>query len=299
MKYFFFLILVIPLLFCPLLFADSILIDGIERTYLVHAPKSFSGSGKLPLVIALHGGGGKGKGMVKLSGFDDVADANNFFVVYPNGIDKQWNDGRSLAKKTHNGIEVNDVRFLSMLIDTLIRRFNIDSNRIYVTGISNGGIMSFRLACELSGKIAAIAPVAASMTPFQVEHCIPLRIIPVMLIFGNEDPLVPFEGGQIIGKRGEVISVEKCVKYWCIKDSCTFDSAVSIVDSVDDDTRAIKNTYSDVNGNSPVIFWYIEGGGHTWPGGWPYLPKLFIGRTTKQINASEEIWKFFKDKRLH
>jgi polyhydroxybutyrate depolymerase len=181
----------------------------------------------------------------------------------------------------------------------MITRYNADPHKVNVTGISNGGIMSFRLACELSGKIAAIAPVAASMTPFLTNRCTLSRKVPMMLIFGNEDPLIPFEGGQIIGKRGEVVSVEKCVKFWLKQDSCSFDTSTSIIDSVDDDTRAIKSSYSDINGNTPVIFWLIEGGGHTWPSGLQYLPKLFIGRTSGQINASEEIWKFFKDKSLY
>jgi polyhydroxybutyrate depolymerase len=265
----------------------------------VHKPKNYTGSSALPIVIALHGGGGKGKGMIRLTGFNDVSDANNFIVVYPDGINHQWNDGREVNITLINNKEVNDVLFISELIDTMITRYNADPHKVNVTGISNGGIMSFRLACELSNKIAAIAPVAASMTPFQVDHCALYRKVPMMLIFGNEDPLIPFEGGQIIGKRGEVVSVEKCVKFWLTHDSCSFDTSTSIIDSVDDDTRAIKSSYSDSKGNTPVIFWLIEGGGHTWPCGLQYLPKLFIGRTSGQIDASEEIWKFFKDKSLH
>lgn len=285
-------------LFRSYCFADSILVEGVERTFIVHTPKNYTKNDTLPMVIVLHGGGGKGKGMIRLTGFNDVSDANNFIVVYPDGIKHQWNDGREVNKAFIDNKEVNDVLFISELIDTMIAGYNADPNRVYITGISNGGIMSFRLACELSGKIAAFAPVAASMTPFQLKYCTPPRIVPVMLIFGNEDPLVPFEGGQIVGKRGEVISVKETVKYWCEKDSCKFDPEVLIVDSVDDDTRAVKNTYSDTKGSSNVIFWFFEGGGHTWPCGLQYLPKLLIGRTSKQINASEEIWKFFKDKRL-
>jgi polyhydroxybutyrate depolymerase len=292
------LFLLIILFYSISFYADSIMVGGLERTYIVHTPSHFSASERPPLVIVLHGGGGKGKGMVKLTGFNDVSDEHNFIAVYPDGVNKKWNDGRSEIKKPVNEKEVNDVLFISMLIDTLIKRFNIDSNRVYVTGISNGGFMTFRLACELSSKIAAFAPVAASMTPFLLSLCKSCPPVPFMLIFGDEDPLVPFEGGQIFGKRGEIVSVEKCVKFLCERDSCSFDPDVSIIDSVDDDTRAVKNTYTDKNGNTPFIFWFIEGGGHTWPGGLPYLPKFIIGRTSKEINASEEIWKFFKDKRL-
>jgi len=294
-----FIVIFFILCSCSSFYSDSILVDGQERTFIVHKPKDYAGTASLPLVIVLHGGGGQGKGMIRLTGFDDVADANNFIAVYPDGLGRQWNDGREVNITLKNNREINDVLFISELIDTVISKYNADSNRIHVTGISNGGIMSYRLACELSGKIAAIAPVAASMTPFLIDHCTLSRKVPMMLIFGNEDPLVPFEGGQIKGKRGEVVSVEKCVKFWLKQDSCSLDASTVIIDSADDDTRAIKSSYSDNSGNTPVIFWLIEGGGHTWPGGLQYLPKLFIGRTSKQINASEEIWKFFKDKSLH
>ena len=277
-------------------FSDSITVDGIERSFILHMPSGNNTSVKIPLVICLHGGGGQGKGMDRLTSFNDVADKYVFAVVYPDGIKKNWNDGRNVTKKTVEGNEVNDVKFISSLIDSLIVEYNIDSSRVYVTGISNGGIMSFRLACELSDKIAAFAAVASSMTEDQSENCKLSTGIPVMIIFGDADPLVPYEGGEIKGKRGKIIPVKETVDFWIKNNGCS-DTPVehSTIDNEDDETSVEKFVYK---GNADVIFLLIKGGGHTWPGGWQYLPKIFIGRTSKEINASEEIWKFFSDKKL-
>jgi len=279
------------------IFSDSITVDGIERDYIIHMPAGNNTSVKIPLVICLHGGGGQGKGMDKLTSFSEVADKNMFAVVYPDGIKKNWNDGRNVTKKSVDGEEVNDVKFISSLIDTLILKYNIDSNRVFVTGISNGGIMSFRLACELSDKLAGIAAVASSMTEEESDHCKGNVTIPVMIIFGDADPLVPYEGGDIKGKRGKVIPVKETVNFWIANIGCQETAAEhSVFDNIDDETRADKFVYT---GKADVVFWLISGGGHTWPGGWQYLPKFFIGRTSRELNASEEIWKFFSDKKLH
>ncbi len=281
--------------------ADSIYIDGTERTYIIHLPDNKDKLNKYPLVIALHGGGGKGEGMNKLTGFNNVSDKNNFVVVYPDGIDKQWNDGRSdflLNDKT------NDVKFISKLIDTLIVLNNVDTNRVYITGISNGGIMSFRLACELSNKIAAFAPVAASMPESPSYDCKPVRPVPMMLIFGDEDPLVPFNGGEIsvfgLRSRGKVIPVQQSVSYWVSANGCSTVPVESQINAVPDDgTEISKKIYSSKTGNADVEFWLVIGGGHTWPGGLQYLPKIVIGKTSREFNASEEIWKFFSNKTLN
>lgn len=292
--------LLLIVLSIKLLQADTIIVDGLERSYIVHLPSGFDSKRQTPVVLALHGGGGKAEGMNKLTGFDKVSDKYGFIVVYPDGIDKQWNDGRN---DFHLNDKIDDVNFISHLIDTLKILYNIDSNRVYATGISNGGIMSFRLACELSNRIAAFAPVAASMPESPTYNCNPSRPVPMMIIFGNEDPLVPFEGGDIsilgISKRGKVIPVKESVKYWVNFDGGNNIPAVSEINNEDDDTKVIKSDYTSGKNNSEVIFMLVDGGGHTWPGGWQYLPKLIIGRTTKDINASEEIWKFFETKSLN
>jgi len=281
-------------------YADSIIVDGLERTYIIHLPAGKEKAAGNPLVLALHGGGGKGSGMNKLSGFDDVSDERGFVVVYPDGVDKQWNDGRD---DFHLNNDINDVKFISCLIDTLKVLYNIDSNRVYVTGISNGGIMSFRLACELSNKIAAFAPVAASMPLNPSYDCKPVRPVPMMLIFGEDDPLIPFGGGDIsilgLSKRGKVIPVNESVNYWVKFNGSNTIPEETTIDKADDETSVVKKVYSASVGGAEVQFWLVKGGGHCWPGGFQYLPKLIIGRTSKEFNATEEIWKFFSAKSLH
>lgn len=277
--------------------ADSIKVDELERDFIIHYPSGYKSGDRIPAVIILHGGGGRGKGMSKLTGFDNVSNDYYFAAVYPDGIEKSWNDGREITKHIKDGKLVDDVKFISCLIDTLVRKYSIDSSCIYVTGISNGGIMSFRLGCELSDKIAAIAPVAASMTELEYNGCSPSKTIPVMIIFGDEDPLVPFNGGEIMRKRGKVVPVKESVDFWVRFDGCSQEPAKTEVDSVDDETKAIRYSYTEGSNGIEVVYWLIKGGGHTWPGGIQYLPSLIVGKVSKEINASLEIWKFFDSAR--
>lgn len=272
--------------------ADSIIVDGIERTYEIHVPASLSlylsEKPDIALVLVLHGGGGTGKGMIKLTGFNDIADKNGFIVCYPDGISKRWGDGRDINFRKKNGTAVDDVKFISCLIDSLTAKYGINSSRVYCTGISNGGMMSFRLACALNNKISAFAPVAISMAKRMAENCMPGKHVPIMYIFGDEDPLVPFEGGQIMGNRGEVIPVEETVDFWLKNNEITDSAKITVIDNEDDDTYVQKYDFG-----KEFVFYLVKGGGHCWPGGVQYLPKLIIGRTSKEFNASEEIWKWF------
>jgi polyhydroxybutyrate depolymerase len=277
-------------------FADKITVDGIERTYILYIPESVSRPA--PLVFVLHGGGGTGKRMNKLTRFNKVSDKHRFITCYPDGIDKHWNDGRKVNKSYKNGVEVNDVKFISLLIDTLESKYKIDSARIYACGISNGGMMSFRLGCELNDKIAAIAPVAISMSKYLYNSCIPGKPVPLMFMFGNEDPLVPYEGGSIRFSRGEVVSVQNTLGLWVRNNDCNETPFITTIDNEDDDTYVKKFRFTGYSERNEVVFYLIYGGGHTWPGGMQYLPKLLVGRTSEEFNASEEIWKWFEDKKL-
>ena len=277
-------------------FADKITVDGIERTYILHVPESVSNPA--PLVFVLHGGGGNGKGMIKLTGYNKISDKYGFIACYPDGVDKHWNDGRKVNQSFKNGVEVNDVKFISLLIDTLESKFSIDSARIYVCGISNGGMMSFRLGCELNDKIAAIAPVAISMSEYLYNSCKPGKPVPLMYIFGNEDPLVPYEGGSISFGRGQVVSVDNTLAFWGKNNDCSDKPVITSIDKEDDDTYVKKYVFSGETQRNEIEFYLIYGGGHTWPGGRQYLPEFIIGRTSEEFNASEEIWKWFEGKKL-
>jgi len=280
----------------------SITYGGLERSYRIHTPPSYDKMNPLPLLIALHGGGGTGKKMEELTlgGFNKLSDREGFIVVYPDGIEKHWNDGRENVSYRAHREKVDDVGFLSALIDALMKERNIDRNRIYVTGISNGAMMSFRLACELSQKITAIAPVAGAMPENLPFQCSPSRRIQVLMISNTNDRLVPWEGGDIRFIRktfGRALSVPETVKYWVNHNQCSSSPAVSMEPDRDpkDGTRVRQEVYGSCGEGTRVILYAIEGGGHTWPGGHQYLPEWMIGKTSRDIDANEVIWNFFKE----
>jgi polyhydroxybutyrate depolymerase len=284
--------------------AGSIIVGRLNRTFLIHLPfLDFRRS--MPLLIVLHGGGGNGKSMVKLTngGFDRLSDKKGFIVVYPDGIDKHWNDGRNEAETGYETHEENtdDVGFISSLIDELIRKYTADPKRVYVTGMSNGAIMSYRLACELSGKIAAIAPVAGNIPENLIGHCKPSKPVAVLAINGDSDPLVPYNGGEVTGpfgkkKLGKVLSAHESVMFWVKNNGCSSIPLVTDEPDIDPDdgTRVQKQEYINGEKNSEVILYTIKGGGHTWPGGYQYLGKWIIGKTCRDIIATDVIWEFFE-----
>jgi polyhydroxybutyrate depolymerase len=282
--------------------AASLTFGGLERTYRIHIPPSYDKARLLPLLIALHGGGGTGKKMEKLTlgGFNKLSDQEGFIVVYPDGIEKHWNDGRENVNYRAHREKVDDVGFISALIDDLTKERNIDRSRVYVTGISNGAMMSFRLACQLSQMITAIAPVAGAMPENLPSQCSPSRRIPVLMISNTEDRLVPWEGGEIRFVRktfGRALSVPETVKYWVNHNQCSSSPAVSMEPDRDpkDGTRVRQEVYGPCGEGTRVILYAIEGGGHTWPGGHQYLPEWMIGKTSRDIDANEVIWNFFKE----
>ena len=284
---------------------DSIIVDGLKRSWLIHIPLSYDINKSVPLLIALHGGGGTGRNMETLTsgGFDRIANIKGFVVVYPDGIEKYWNDGRSIEETRYwvQRKNIDDVGFISALIDHLVNKMNIDPKRVYVTGMSNGAIMSYRLACELSGKIAAIAPVAGNIPQNLLLSCSPSRPVSVLAINGLDDPLVPFAGGDVTGpyglkKLGKVLSAPESIKVWVKNNECLETPVITYEPDMkpQDGTRVRKEAYTNGKNNSEVILYAIEGGGHTWPGGYQYLGEKIVGKTSRDINADEVIWDFFE-----
>lgn len=274
----------------------TITIDGQERTYLLHVPTGPQGNRSMPLVLALHGRLGNGEGQARLSHFDAVSDRNGFIVVYPDGLERSWADGRGAtpSDKKH----VSDVKFISELIDELSREYRIDNSRVYATGMSNGGFMSGRLACDLSSKIAAVAIVAASLSDKTATACRPEKPVSVLVIQGNADPLVPFAGGSLgkNGDRGTVLSHADAVKKWVELDGCAPEpKKAHIADKTGDGTTIDVRAYSHCRGGSEVQDYVILNGGHAWPGGLQYLGERWIGKTPKNLDASEVIWQFFSN----
>ncbi|MBT8331606.1 MAG: esterase, partial [Deltaproteobacteria bacterium] len=193
---------------------------------------------------------------------------------------------------------IDDVGFLKALIEKLIDQYPIDLRRVFVTGISNGGLMSYQLACSLPDTIRGIAPVTAQIPAAIARLCRTETTVSLAVFNGTEDPLVPYNGGQIKvfrRQRGAVLSTEKTIAIWRQKNHCSPHAKITaFADLADDGTRVTKIEYSPCDQGSKVALYRIDGGGHTWPGGRQYLPVRLVGRTTRDINGCDEIWSFFK-----
>jgi len=275
--------------------------DELERTYRLHVPPGHDKGRRVPLVLVLHGGGGTSVGMVRLTrgGFDRLADKGGFLVAYPDGVEKHWNDGRTETKWRAHEDKIDDVGFLSAIIDDLVKNMGADPQRVYSTGISNGAMMSFRLGCEVPDKIAAIGPVAASMPVALCKTCKPRRPVPVVFIMGTDDPLAPYKGGEVrLGRQrfGKVISAKETVAFWVKHNGCAGEPEVMELPDRDrrDGARVRREKHAKGKEDSEVVFYSVEGGGHTWPGGEQYLGKWLVGTTCRDMDACEVIWEFFK-----
>ena len=265
----------------------TILVSGVTRDYVLHVPSSLAEGHPAPLVLVFHGGGSHARNMPKLTYFDRLADEQGFVVAYPDGVGMHWNDGRGLSP-------ADDVGFIRALIAELERTEKIDSHRIYATGFSNGGFFSQRLACELSDVITAVASVSATIPEPLVPMCKPSRTISVMFIHGTLDPLVPIEGGAVAKTHGRCISLAAASSFWRNHDhSASTPVSVDLPDEAHDGTRAHRDTYTGEH-NSEVVVYSIEGGGHTWPGGPQYMPVFLVGKASHNLDATQEIWKFFQ-----
>lgn len=278
----------------------AIEVGGRERTYHLHLPPHHSKATPAPLVVALHGRGGTGEGFDQSTNGQVVreADRRGYIVVFPEGIDKGWNDGRPpVSDRDRDRSGVDDVAFVSALVDRIDTDHGVDRSRVYAMGISNGGFMSLRLAIDLSDRFAAVAAVAASVTKV-MEPLVPKRPVAVVFVNGTADPLVPFGGGQVrvLGRdRGEVLSTDDSVRWWVGHDRCAVSpSARALPDTATDDGATVRvEAHEGCADGSAVVLYRVEGGGHTWPGGAQYLPKAVVGTVCRDIDATSEIFDFF------
>lgn len=200
--------------------SETIRVGGQVRSFSAHIPDGAPPSGGFPIVLAFHGGGMQGAGMQRITRLDAVADARRFIVLYPDGVNTHWNDGRSTIKDPQD-----DIGFVSAPLDQVERSYPVDRRRIFATGISNGALFAERLGCELSGRIAGIAPVAGSMPAETLATCRPARGVAVLQIDGTADPIMPYGGGAVkdFGGKGEggiVSSVAQSVTFWAKNNGC-------------------------------------------------------------------------------
>jgi polyhydroxybutyrate depolymerase len=252
--------------------------DGTYRTYLLHIPPSYNGEDSIPLVINMNGGGREGEAYASMTQTSQKADEEGFFVVYPSHLTGvPWNAGEWYDS------DVDDVGFISCLIDTLGSEYTIDTSRIYATGFSTGALMTHRLACELSARIAAAAPVAG---PLILDACQPARPVPIMHIHARDDHHVPYYGGKGIYEPYSWPSVDSSMGRWVELNECSIGP-----DSFYNEAGALRQRWINVDSSCEVVLWTTEDGKHTWPGS--SLIDPILGLPSQAISANDEIWEFF------
>lgn len=271
--------------------------QGRQRTYLLHLPDSAAQKQGSPVVLAFHGGGTNARLMKFYVDLDRVADKEGFIVVYPNGTGRlrrvlTWNAGDCCGYAAEK--KVDDVDLVRAILDDLEQVLSIDRRRIYATGLSNGAMMAYRLACELSQTIAAVAPVAGTMN---LKSCRPVRPVPILHFHGTADLNCPYEGG--VGPRSiaglDFPSVEATLTRWREINGCEKGGSLTAVPDRQDDGTAVEVTdWNDCRSGAPISLVKINGGGHSWPGVRAPLGGR-LGPATQDISASEMIWKFFRD----
>ncbi len=264
---------------------------GLARTYRVFRPSSLGRNTPAPLVVMLHGGFGTGLGAERSYHWDDAAARFGFVVLYPDGIQRAWNAGECCGAPQRNGVD--DVGFLSALIEQVARDENVDRSRIYVTGMSNGAMMAYRMACEAPLDIAAIGPVAGTLA-VSCERANPTS---VLAIHGLADQNVPFEGGIARkGFGGKTVrrSVPASIARWREIDGCA--SPVSRSEGSVTQTRAACVQ------NRTVEIITIAGAGHQWPGGNPPSALaealLHLDQPSNALDATATLWSFFASRRV-
>jgi polyhydroxybutyrate depolymerase len=263
--------------------------DGLERSYILYAPSSINWSQPTPLVFVFHGGTGNAESAIRMSGFNQVADQNGFLLVYPNGTGRlsddkllTWNGGDCCGFAQQKNVD--DVGFVRAIVADLQSLAKIDAKRIYASGMSNGGILSQRLACEAADIFAAIAPVAGTLN---FSPCNPSQPISVIEFHGTSDQHIPYDGG--FGPESLVnvnfASVQSSVKFWASFNRCESQPQTNSFNDIQHEVWAGCTT------STSVELYTVIGGGHAWPGGAP--GRTEADQPTQTISASQLIWNFF------
>lgn len=286
----------------PGTYSRTIESDGQTRSYKVHIPTGYDANKATPLVFILHGGMGSGGQILAATEFAKKADAKNFIVVAPDGVDNNWNDGRGTTVQGNTDVvNSDDVAFISNLIEELKTIYSIDEDRIYTTGVSNGSMMSQRLACELPGVFAAVGAVSG---PFRGEIAdICDSSVSIIGIQGTDDPFFPMEDEDGIPELPRILklnkvqqtvtNIEEIAQIWVAGNSCNdVPDKSTLPNVVDDGTSVIKYSYAGCTSGRDVVYYQVVGMGHGWP------PKTgqaenIAGSPSLNINATDVIWEFF------
>jgi polyhydroxybutyrate depolymerase len=264
-----------------------IVVEGRPRDYVLHLPRQLDRGRPAPLVISLHGAGLWGAAQRDISRWDDLADRAGFIVAYPSG-EGRWSP-RLWAPSP--GPELRrDVEFIARLIDTLVARYDVDSTRVYLNGLSNGGGMTFAFSCAAPERIAAAGLVASALThPW--NECDGAPPMPVVVIHGARDPVTPYGGGATW--VGDVFpGIPQWVRLWARRNGCTAaprDSTLS--------ANVTRRTYAGCTSGAEVVLYTLREDGHVWPGGGP-LPRWLVGPDSRSMDATSVLWQFFRRQRL-
>ena len=274
--------------------SQKVIIKGIERSYYVFLPKNYNPKKTYPALLVFHGGGGNAKSILNATGFKDYLNEYQFILIAPNGsgrFDKEtlltWNAGNCCGYAFNTNVD--EVSFINEVIERTAKSYNVDRKRIYLTGMSNGAMVTYKLACELSAKIAGIAPVAGSMN---YEPCNAKKPIPVILFNGTDDEHVLYNGGVPVKSADKRTRVDKPVSYavnfWVKNNKCNTNSLNEKTGNI------IIDKYTHCENNADVTLYTVVGGKHAWPGGQKGSQRG--DEPTKEINATKIILdKFIKD----
>lgn len=288
----------------------EIMQGDVPRRYDIYVPENAPADRPRSLVFVLHGGwkadveagevkSGKppGRGMSKLTGggWEKVAERENVVIVYPVAVNARWNDGQPDTQRiTH---ATDDVGFIAMLIDRIAPAYGVDPARVYASGFSNGAKMSFRLACELDDRIAAVAPVDGGIAPRLRPACRPERAVPVVFFHGTEYPRAMMKLYEKMDQDPNAVFADT-IAFWTERNGCDADAVSTRSYNVKfDGTTVVKNEYTSCR-EADVTVYRVEGGGHVWPGGAQYFPRFLIGRGSREIDAAAQAWRFLKNHTL-
>lgn len=262
--------------------------NGLTRSYRLYIPAAYNAAQPVPLVFNLHGYTSNNLQQEFYGDFRPIADTANFIIVHPNGT---MDSGGQQFWNAFGTSSVDDVGFLSALIDEIQSEYSIDPNCIYSTGMSNGGFMSYELACQLSGRITAVASVTGSMIQQLFNACNATHPTPVMQIHGTMDPTVPYTGNA----QG-MMHIDTLVKRWAQFNNCDLTPTITPVPNTNlmDGCTAEHQVYGNGDLGATAELFKVDGGAHTWPGA-----PITIGVTNQDFSASVEIWKFFRRYKLN
>ncbi|MBX2806517.1 MAG: hypothetical protein KTR19_11140 [Hyphomicrobiales bacterium] len=278
---------------------STISFQGVERKYLLHMPPSQKGP--VPLVIALHGLNQAVEGVRRSLAMEPLADRENFAVLYPMALKGNWSFDESLAVRLPRKDErIDDVGFINAIVDKLVSEESVDASRVYATGLSNGGLMAWTLACQMSERLAGVAPLISGMVDHQVERCSPKRLVPLVVIAGTEDWMQPYDG--LITEYFRLLSIPETLEFWRRQRGCTsFNLDMIASRDPSDQTQAVVMDWTACDSPSPQRFYRIEGGGHSLPSLEPVSGNRggpHGGNHSQTIETAEELWKFFQAQRL-